>query len=216
MRVLISKVSGLQLSRVLFLVANVNNIRSSLAMGKINALGLDLDRQELLACALALAALVALVLSRSQRNPGKMLPMPPGRIPIIGHRRALGPERPWLKMKEWADTYGPIYRIQLGNQQVVVLSDARTANALLDKRSAIYSSRPHSVVGVEYVGRGLRLLFMPYNEMWKKQRKYMNQLTSPTAAATYEPLQDLESTHLMLDLLQKPTQFWDHLTRYAG
>ena len=180
MRVLISKVSGLQLSRVLFLVANVNNIRSSLAMGKINALGLDLDRQELLACALALAALVALVLSRSQRNPGKMLPMPPGRIPIIGHRRALGPERPWLKMKEWADTYGmlpsvhfrigghritkiagPIYRIQLGNQQVVVLSDARTANALLDKRSAIYSSRPHSVVGVEYVGRGLRLLFMP-------------------------------------------------------
>lgn len=44
----------------------------------------------------------------------------------------------------------------------------------------------------------------------------MNQLTSPTAAATYEPLQDLESTHLMLDLLQKPKDFWEHLTRYAG
>ena len=54
------------------------------------------------------------------------------------------------------------------------------------------------------------------NELWKKQRKYMNQLTSPTAAATYEPLQDLESTHLMLDLLQKPNEFWEHLTRYAG
>ncbi|CAD6582177.1 MAG: hypothetical protein CYPHOPRED_001859 [Cyphobasidiales sp. Tagirdzhanova-0007] len=198
------------------LLPAANDTRSSPAMSKFTALRLDLDRQGLLACALAVAVFVALLLSRRQRTPGKLLPMPPGRLPIVGHRPALGPERPWLKMKEWADTYGPIYRIQLGNQQVVVLSDARTANALLDKRSAIYSSRPHSVVGVEYVGRGLRMLFMPYNELWKKQRKYMNQLTSPTAAATYEPLQDLESTHLMLDLLQKPNEFWEHLTRYAG
>ena len=50
----------------------------------------------------------------------------------------------------------------------------------------------------------------------KKQRKYMNQLTSPTAAATYEPLQDLESTHLLQDLIREPAQFWEALTRYAG
>lgn len=54
------------------------------------------------------------------------------------------------------------------------------------------------------------------NNLFKLQRKLMNQLTSPTAAATYEPLQDLESTHLMQDLIQAPAQFWEHLTRYAG
>ena len=70
---------------------------------------IDLDRQGLLACALAVAALIGLLLSRRQRTPGKTLPMPPGRMPIIGHRRALGPERPWLKMKEWADTYGTFF-----------------------------------------------------------------------------------------------------------
>ena len=141
---------------------------------------LQVSGHEAIGWALALAALIGFLLSRRRRPVGKKLPMPPGRLPIIGHRRALGPERPWLKMKEWADTYGnedmsllfkqeqklmmntgPIYRIQVGRQEVVVISDARTANALLDKRSSIYSSRPHSVVGVEYVGRGLRLLFMP-------------------------------------------------------
>jgi cytochrome P450 len=54
------------------------------------------------------------------------------------------------------------------------------------------------------------------NELWKKQRKYMNQLTSPTAAATYEPLQDLESCHLVRDLLEAPADYWQHATRYAG
>ena len=90
------------------LLPAANDTRSSPAMSKFTALRLDLDRQGLLACALAVAVFVALLLSRRQRTPGKLLPMPPGRLPIVGHRPALGPERPWLKMKEWADTYGTL------------------------------------------------------------------------------------------------------------
>jgi hypothetical protein len=94
-----------------------------------------LDRQEILACILALAGVVVLFLLRRKPVPGRKLPSPPGRLPIIGHRRLLGPERPWRKMAEWAKTYGalmqdqtdelddatgPIYQIQIGNQNVVV------------------------------------------------------------------------------------------------
>jgi hypothetical protein len=51
---------------------------------------------------------------------------------------------------------GPIYQIKLGLQNVIVISDATTANALLDKKSSIYSSRPRAVMAEEIVSRGLR------------------------------------------------------------
>jgi hypothetical protein len=96
---------------------------------------------------------------------------------------------------------------------VVIVSDAKTAYALLDKRSTVYSSRPRLVMAEETVSRGLRLTFMPYTDLWKKERKYMNQLTSPSASATYEPLQDLESTQMMIDMLERPKAFWSHCQR---
>ena len=54
------------------------------------------------------------------------------------------------------------------------------------------------------------------NELWKTERKLLHKLTSPQAAATYEPLQDIESTQLMLDMLERPKSFWGHCQRYAG
>ena len=56
---------------------------------------------------------------------------------------------------------GPIFRIKLGLQNVVVLSSAEAAWDLLEKRSSIYSSRPRAVMAEEIVSKGLRLTFMP-------------------------------------------------------
>jgi hypothetical protein len=57
---------------------------------------------------------------------------------------------------------------------------------------------------------GLRVTFMQYGDMWRRQRKILHQLTSPKAAASYEPIQDIESTSLLVDLLEKPKGFWGH------
>lgn len=56
---------------------------------------------------------------------------------------------------------GPIYRMRLGLQEVVVVSSADHAIELLDRRSPIYSSRPRQVMAEELLSRGLRLTFMP-------------------------------------------------------
>jgi hypothetical protein len=56
---------------------------------------------------------------------------------------------------------GPLYRLKLGVQEVVVVSSADHAIELLDRRSPKYSSRPRQVMANDLISRGLRLTFMP-------------------------------------------------------
>ena len=48
----------------------------------------------------------------------------------------------WLKFKEWADVYGPIYKTEMLGATFIVLSDEQIAEELLVKRAKIYSDRP--------------------------------------------------------------------------
>ncbi|KAG0143259.1 hypothetical protein CROQUDRAFT_192603 [Cronartium quercuum f. sp. fusiforme G11] len=68
----------------------------------------------------------------------------------------------------------------------------------------------------EHVSRGLRLSFMQYNDLWRRERKLLHQLTQPRAAVGYERIQLQESAQLALDLLNEPEQHWAHAQRYAG
>ena len=48
----------------------------------------------------------------------------------------------WLKFKEWADTYGPIYRTEMLGAKFIIISDETIAEELLVKRAKINSDRP--------------------------------------------------------------------------
>jgi hypothetical protein len=78
------------------------------------------------------------------RRPPKSHPDLPGpvQIPLIGRIHDLPLQYTWLKFKEWADTYGPIYRTSMFGANFVVISDEKMAEDLLVKRAKIYSDRP--------------------------------------------------------------------------
>lgn len=116
-------------------------------------------------------------------------------------------------MEEWTREFGPIYTLRLGLNNVVVIGSPAVALELLDKRSAIYSSRPRMVMTSELVSKGLRMTFMPYGDLWRKERKLLHQLTSPKAAASYEGIQNMESAQLVRDMLNAPASFWGHAQR---
>lgn len=65
---------------------------------------------------------------------------------IYGNKRQLPSSKPWKKFKEWTDLYGSVITFWNGQRPTVVIGDPKVANDLLDKRSAIYSSRPRFVV----------------------------------------------------------------------
>ena len=73
---------------------------------------------------------------KSSEPPGPTL------IPWIGRIHDLPIEYMWLKFKEWADKYGPLYRTQMLGDTFIIISDEKIAEDLLVKRAKIYSDRP--------------------------------------------------------------------------
>lgn len=90
---------------------------------------------------LALQTLVQLV-KRYMFKP-KYLRIPgPWQIPYIGRVHDLPLQYTWLKFKEWADDYGPIYMTKMFGHNLLVLTDESIVEDLLVKRAKIYSDRP--------------------------------------------------------------------------
>ena len=70
----------------------------------------------------------------------------------------MAPKYHWRQQQEWTQKYGPIFRMQLGAQTVIVLGTYKAARDLLDKRWKIYSDRPEFIVCAKHLSGGMPLL----------------------------------------------------------
>ncbi|OQD75807.1 hypothetical protein PENDEC_c006G01681 [Penicillium decumbens] len=168
------------------------------------------------------AALVALVtvsillykLLQIGRRPKGMPPGPPT-IPIAGNLHQLPKKDVHVKLREWAEQYGDIYSIMLGNQRMVVLNSPQVVKDLIDQRSNNYSSRPEMYVGQTLISGGYRLVLMQYDEGWRLARKMIHNLLNIKTAVEYIPFQELELRQMLADMVKKPNAYHDHVRRYS-
>ncbi|KAI1161564.1 cytochrome P450 [Nemania serpens] len=163
--------------------------------------------------------LVALIwqLRRVGQRPKDYPPGPPT-LPVIGNLHQIPGERRHQQFLAWAEEYGPIYSLITGNKTIIVLNSDVAIKDLLDKRGAIYSSRPDSYIAQTILSRGMRVLFMENtpNGVWSGVRKMLHLILNITAARTYVPYQDLENKAMLLGMLEDPSDFINHLRRYAA
>jgi hypothetical protein len=66
----------------------------------------------------------------------------PTLLPYIGCVYDLPLKFTWLKLKKWADVYGPIYRTKIMGNTFIVISDETIIEELLVNRARINSDRP--------------------------------------------------------------------------
>ncbi|KAH7014698.1 cytochrome P450 [Macrophomina phaseolina] len=66
------------------------------------------------------------------------------------------------------------------------------------------------------LSENLRPLLQPYNDRWRRGRKLMHKLTVPSAADSYQTVQDYESRKLLVHLLDKPQEYDKALESYAA
>ena len=98
-------------------------------------------------------------LSQLGRRPSNYPPGPPT-LPIIGNLHQIPSDRRHIQFEKWAREFGPVYSLMLGNKVMVVLNTDTAIKELVDKRGAIYSSRPEMYIGQNIISGGLRILFM--------------------------------------------------------
>ncbi|OBT52291.1 hypothetical protein VE04_05950 [Pseudogymnoascus sp. 24MN13] len=146
----------------------------------------------------------------------KLPPGPPG-IPLLGNFSDMADsEKVRSKVAEWAQKYGDVVYTKIAEVDYIWLSSPTAVKDLMDKKSAIYSSRPKMPFAMDVASGGKRQLLMSYNNEWRNIRKYSHQLLNLNASKAYQPIQDYESLQMMYDMLNVPAEFYKHNQRYSA
>ncbi|EPQ56835.1 cytochrome P450 [Gloeophyllum trabeum ATCC 11539] len=167
------------------------------------------------ALALAVAVLAYALMRLSGRRRLPYLPGPKP-LPVLGNLLQMPTEREWLVFAEWAMTYGDCIHLTILGQSIVVLNSFEAASDLLEKRSAAYSSRPRLVMAGELVGFARAMALMPYTERFRQLRRMMQKELTGAALQKYWPLHEHDSRHLVLRVVQRPTDIAKLVRHYAG
>lgn len=114
----------------------------------------------------------------------------------------------------WALDTGPISSVTVMGQTLIIINDSKLAFELLEKRSAIHSSRPKQIFAGEMLGWENSLGLSPYNNRFRTYRKNMAKIIgSKSAASQFNQLQEAEAGHFLLHVLEKPENLLDHIRR---
>lgn len=144
---------------------------------------------------------------------------PPGPLPlpIIGNTHLLPDNKPWIYFEQLSKEYKtPLITFWIGRNPTVWICDAWAASDLLDKRAAIYASRPRMVVFGELGSGQSNLVTMYYGERWRIHRKLTHQGVGLQQVRSYRGFQNDESKMMAYSLLSTPEEYVSHFERYAA
>ncbi|KAJ8454690.1 hypothetical protein ONZ45_g19202 [Pleurotus djamor] len=98
----------------------------------------------------------------------------------------------------------------------MILSSLESTNELLNRRSALTSSRPYSVMLCKLMGWGGNFVFQPYGDAWRARRKifWQNFKEHPTNLALFRPIQTKHARRFLRRLLDAPKDFAEN-TRFT-
>ncbi|KAJ7099820.1 cytochrome P450 [Mycena epipterygia] len=149
----------------------------------------------------------------SSKSP--QLPGPPAH-PLVGHTFQVPTVKAWEYFQKLYHQYGPIVKLNLAGDDVLVLSRAEDAEELLGRRSINYSSRRPLIYAGKYESNDMRLILLPYGEALKKQQAAFHTMLQPQAVGGYEGMQQASALRLMINLIKSPAKSLNHFQRFPS
>ena len=171
----------------------------------------------LLGCALVFLA-SAIIRSRPRVPKGLRLPPGPWGFPIVGSAYQIA-ARPREIQRIWAKQYGELVSVKVGLKNVVLINSPAAAKEIMDKRSAITSSRTPLPVAGEVASGGKRINMMDNTPLWRALRALTHQVLTAKSSATFKPLQEFETKQVLYDILtdnDDSARFYQHVRRYSN
>ncbi|KAJ3547665.1 hypothetical protein NM208_g1403 [Fusarium decemcellulare] len=121
-----------------------------------------------------------------------------------------------LYLHKLAKKYGEMFTLKVGSNYWIFMNSQRVTNELLDKRGARYISRQNLPMPGDVASGGKRVVFMPYGNLWKWERKVIHEIIGPGNRNVFAPLQDVESRALLYQYLTEPDLWNQAHARYAS
>ncbi|EAU87714.2 cytochrome P450 [Coprinopsis cinerea okayama7 len=162
-----------------------------------------------LLCACAAYILTLLVVERVRRSSRPPTPPGPKGYPIVGNILDVPSERIWEGYHKLAKRYGDMVYLEAFGQPILVLSSFKRVNDLFEKRSNIYSDRPHSTMINELMNFKGFLGLIPYGSWWKRHRRAFQQSAKPFDLPKHHPLMVKYCGKFLKDVLANPEGWSD-------
>ncbi|MCJ1371538.1 hypothetical protein MMC20_002756 [Loxospora ochrophaea] len=100
---------------------------------------------------------------------------------------------------------------------MAVVTDRRLVKEVVDKKSTIYSHRPHSFVSHELITKGNHLLVMHYGPRWRVFRKLVHQHFMETMVeSNHLQIVEAEARQLVRDYMLFPEEHMLHPKRFSN
>ena len=160
------------------------------------------------------------------------LPPGPSRLPLLGNLLDMPTSHEWLTFAEWGKKWGmeshvvslfnlfidlsvlpgPMTTVSVFGQTMIIVNSAKTANDMMDKKSAIYSDRPVMQMGGELVGWKDTLVLVPYGDRFRNYRKFFHQVIgSNSSVSLFYPTEELETHRFLKSVLKNPDELVAHI-----
>ncbi|KAI0064830.1 cytochrome P450 [Artomyces pyxidatus] len=167
---------------------------------------------------LAIAAFILFLALFARRRKRQNLPYPPGPrpLPVVGNLFDVPKESSWLAYTEWAKTYGEVISVRVFGQVIIILNSEKSARDLLEKRAAIYSSRP-TIPFLDIANwTQWYIPFLQDTAVWRQRRRILDRSLRPNAAVQYWPTQKKKVHDFLKDLRSRPEDFVHHVEYLQG
>ncbi|KAG2140242.1 cytochrome P450 [Suillus bovinus] len=142
---------------------------------------------------------------------------PPGPVPLplLGNVLSINTKEPWLTYTKWAVTYGDLLFVRLLGQEVVVINSQHVAEALIAKRSPIYSDRPY-IATVEPFGWSINFGFTNYGDEWRLCRRLVHQTFRSDSALKFRPMQIKQAREMIVNFIDDPSHYHSHFATFSS
>ncbi|KAI0046723.1 cytochrome P450 [Auriscalpium vulgare] len=151
-----------------------------------------------------------------RKPPGKPIPGPRG-LPIIGNLLDVPTEDEYRVFSSWQKKYGDIVQMTVLGQPLIILNSPRLCVEMLNKKSLIYSSRPHLPMACDLVGWKDVLVLLPYNDKFKACRRMMQQVIGTRSSVDqFRNTLETEASHAVRRLLNEPENFAGPVRKAVG
>ncbi|KEZ39888.1 Cytochrome P450 [Scedosporium apiospermum] len=140
----------------------------------------------------------------------------PKQYPIIGRVHDLPRFGLWLKFKEWADEFGPIYQTSMLGQKFVIISDEQMATELLVKKGNNFAGRPQIRALINHKAGPVYSALMDRHDMWKYQRKWVHSAMINAHSNHFYGHIEKEVKRFLTTLVLDPEKFHTNVRELTG
>ncbi|KAJ7620491.1 cytochrome P450 [Mycena polygramma] len=169
--------------------------------------------------AVVFAALVLVLYGLYSRRTRSKLPLPPGppKLPLLGNVLDIPASHTWETYTAWSKQYNSdILHLNLAGTSVIILTSLASTDALLEKRSSIYSDRARLPMLVDLMGYDYDVAIMKYGEEWRMHRRLFDQKFTRKECMKYQPRQLMATHRFLRRFLTEPEDFMRHFGLWAS